>query len=86
MKIAIVDYPDALKSAVYGLQEMFLMANEIATEQGLTVHLQADIIDFTTHTNSQEEAIPQTKDALQLKGERYEAVILPPSMPSKFYL
>jgi len=86
MKIAIVDYPDVLKSAVYGLQEMFLMANEIATEQGLTIQLQADIIGFIKRTNSQEETIPPIKDALQGNDVRYEAVILPPSMPSKFYL
>lgn len=86
MKIAIVDYPDALKSVVYGLQEMFLMANEIAIEQEITVHLQADTVNVTSRATSQEEANPPTKDALLDKGEQYDAVILPPSMPSKFYL
>ena len=62
------------------------MANAIAIEQGQSVQFQANIIDFTAPTSSHNEAIPPTIDALQGKGLRYEALILPPSMPSDFYL
>lgn len=74
MKIAIVNYPYALKSSVYGLQEMFAMANEISAEHGLSPNLEVDILDFTGLEDSPK------------KGKLYEAVILPPSMPSDFYL
>lgn len=35
--IGICHYPNALKSAVYGLEEMFLMANNICNKQGVEV-------------------------------------------------
>jgi len=74
MNIAIINYPDALKSSVYGLQEMFTMANNISVEHGLSVSLSVDILELTNLGE-----VPK-------KGGLYEAVILPPSMPSDFYL
>ncbi len=44
MKIAIIDYPDAMKSAVLGLQEMFLMANRICEEQKITKQFEVEIL------------------------------------------
>lgn len=43
--IAICHYPHALKSAIYGLQELFLMANRICDQSGLEVEFLPVIVD-----------------------------------------
>ena len=73
MKVAIVDYPNALKSAVFGLDEMFVLANQLCEERGLPARIDVDIISLTKLGG-----VPPT-------GTDYEAVILPPSMLSDFY-
>ena len=40
ISIGICHYPNALKSAVYGLEEMFLMANNICKKQGVDVEFE----------------------------------------------
>lgn len=39
IKIAILSYPNALKSACYGLEELFLVANAITEDGSLTGEL-----------------------------------------------
>ncbi len=73
VKIAIVAYPYVLKSAVYGLEEMFLLANNLCQEQGLITQFKIDIVDLAHIPHSKENHV-------------YTAVILPPSMESNFYL
>ncbi|MCP4325166.1 MAG: helix-turn-helix domain-containing protein [Psychromonas sp.] len=43
--IGICHYPNALKSAVYGLEEMFLIANNACKEQGIEVEFTPVIFD-----------------------------------------
>ncbi|EGR2797522.1 helix-turn-helix domain-containing protein [Vibrio navarrensis] len=50
--IAICHYPHALKSAIYGLQELFLMANRICDQSGLEVEFLPVIVDGTTQQPS----------------------------------
>lgn len=50
--IAICHYPHALKSAIYGLQELFLMANRICDQSGLEVEFLPVIVDETTQQPS----------------------------------
>ncbi|KGK11538.1 GlxA family transcriptional regulator [Vibrio navarrensis] len=50
--IAICHYPHALKSAIYGLQELFLMANRICDQSGLEVEFLPVIVDGTTQQSS----------------------------------
>ena len=45
--IAICEYPSALKSAVYGLEEMFLLANRICHELNIDVVFETQIIVHT---------------------------------------
>ncbi|MEZ9706491.1 GlxA family transcriptional regulator [Vibrio breoganii] len=45
--IAIYQYPDALKSAIYGLEEMFRMANLICEKQQIEARFEPVIIDST---------------------------------------
>ena len=75
MNIAIIDYPDVLKSAVYGLREMFLLTNRLCVEYQLPVKIDIDIICLTADMT----VIPTSDKA-------YAAIFLPPSMESDFYL
>ena len=74
MNIAIIDYPDVLRSAVYGLREMFLLTNRLCEEHQYPVQIDIDIIELTDMTS-----IP-TSDTV------YKAIFLPPGMESDFYL
>lgn len=44
ISVGICEYPSALKSAVYGLEEMFLLANRVCREQGIEVLFEPVII------------------------------------------
>ena len=44
ISVGICEYPSALKSAVYGLEEMFLLANRVCREQGMEVLFEPVII------------------------------------------
>ena len=46
MKIAIINYPGALQSAVFGLSEMFSLANQLITDENLSQHFDVDILDL----------------------------------------
>ncbi|MDA0149889.1 GlxA family transcriptional regulator [Vibrio sp. LaRot3] len=48
IQIAIIHYPNALRSAIYGLEEMFQLANRLCEEQQLDIRFNAKI--FTTET------------------------------------
>lgn len=81
LKIAILNYPNALKSALYGLEEMFLLANGIIEETTFDQKpfdgqalFEIDLI----HWPSREQAKPQKK--------QYHGVIIPPNLGSDFYL
>ncbi|MFM2482278.1 GlxA family transcriptional regulator [Celerinatantimonas sp. YJH-8] len=44
VSVGICEYPAALKSAVYGLEEMLLLANRICQEQGIKVIFEPTIV------------------------------------------
>ncbi|MDE1340407.1 GlxA family transcriptional regulator [Vibrio aestuarianus] len=44
--IGICEYPSVLKSAVYGLEEMFLLASRVCREQGIEVLFEPVIIPY----------------------------------------
>jgi len=74
MNIAIIDYPDVLKSAVYGLREMFLLANRLCAEHQFPKRFDVDIIRLDNMVEK------------PASGKVYTAVFLPPGMESNFYL
>jgi transcriptional regulator GlxA family with amidase domain len=74
MNIAIIDYPDALQSAVFGLREIFLLANQLCVEHQLLQKFNIDIVGL------EQMAEPLSNDKI------YTAVILPPSLVRGFYL
>ncbi|MDV5169872.1 GlxA family transcriptional regulator [Photobacterium rosenbergii] len=79
VSIAIVQYPNSLRSAVYGLEELFAMANHASKEQVIDVTFKAELIAFDT-PNMPDPAPLDNKDA------SYAVVILPPSQLGDDYL
>lgn len=47
ISIGICEYPSVLKSAVYGLEEMFLLASRVCREQGIDIVFEPVIIPHT---------------------------------------
>ncbi len=80
MNIAIINYPNALKSAIFGLEEMFLFANQLGadersnknagTSKNVDTRLSIDILNLEQIGND----------------KTYHYIILPPSQVSEFYL
>lgn len=79
ISIAIVQYPNSLRSAVYGLEELFAMANHASIEQGIDVAFKAEVVAFDT-PSMPDQAPSDNKDA------GYAVVILPPSQLGDDYL
>jgi len=73
INIAIINYPDALKSAVYGLEEMFNLANQLCSEHGLEQRFNVSILQLDELAQAQAKS-------------KQHAVILPPSIVGDFYL
>lgn len=73
MRIAIINYPKALQSAVFGLGEMFSVANRLCKEHQLPQQFDIDIIP------SNQLELPLWND------HRYTAVLLPPSLDNSYY-
>lgn len=76
VSVAILVYPDSLKSAVYGLEEMFILANRVAGELGQQVAFEPQLIRFDEQGSSVDEGI---------LSQRFQVVILPPGQRSEFY-
>lgn len=76
VSVAILVYPDSLKSAVYGLEEMFILANRVAGELGQQVAFEPQLIRFDEEGFSVDEAI---------LSQGVQVVILPPGQRSEFY-
>jgi len=72
IKIAIVDYPHCLKSALYGFFEVFNLANQVCAEQGLLYRFYPQILDYNEQIN--------------FAGDTFNVILLPPSNRSEFYL
>ncbi len=75
VSVAIVAYPDSLKSAVYGLEELFILANRVVGELGQSVCFQPEVLCFDGDGFA-------TESLLQTP---YQIVILPPGQRSEFY-
>lgn len=96
IKIAILNYPNALKSALYGLEEMFLLANSILEEDVLDqrqfYEQRSDqhFLNKTILSNSQAlfdiDLIGwPIKEQSTQQNKQYHAVIIPPNLGSSFY-
>ncbi len=64
--IAILDYPDALQSAVHGLAEMIGLADRLCCERGEAVRLAARVVGIDALTHEADTA--------------FAAIVLPPSL------
>jgi transcriptional regulator GlxA family with amidase domain len=70
ISIVIIDYPNALQSAVLGLKELFLIANNLIIENQLDMQFSVSIIQ----PNEKLESTIQ-----------YDIVILPPNLNDSYY-
>ena len=79
-QIAIVQYPSCLLSAVYGLHEMFTIANRLCHEASLDIQLVTTILSIETLSHDRPSAAgPSTK------SKTFHAILLPPSMQGDTY-
>ena len=69
ISIVIIDYPHAMQSAVHGLKELFIMANEIVSAQQMDVVFNVEIV--VPHAANQQQAS--------------DIVILPPAIAGDYY-
>ncbi len=74
MKLALIDYPGVLKSAVYGLKEMFDLTNQLCAEQALIEPIELEIIEVFDHG-----------EISAASNQSFTAIILPPAIGSSFY-
>jgi len=72
IQIVIIDYPGALQSAVQGLKELFIFANQIINQHQLDRQF---VIDITQPENAQLADIQEA-----------DIVILPPNLAGSYYL
>ena len=70
ISIAICSYPGALKSAIYGLEEMFILSNDLCKQNSLNLTFTVEVL---------------TLEELCANGN-YTIVVLPPSQQNEFYL
>lgn len=70
IRVVIVDYPNALQSAVHGLKELFSIANQIVIEHQLDT-------EFTIHIAQSDKELDNVSQS--------DIVILPPSLGGNYY-
>ncbi|WP_430460969.1 GlxA family transcriptional regulator [Thalassolituus sp. LLYu03] len=70
IRVALLNYPESLKSALFGLQEMLLVANRCAEEQGLSARFNSQLLDWADVAES---------------TPGFDLVVLPPSYQGQFY-
>ncbi len=75
INIALIDYPKALQSAVYGLTELFTMANKIANQQQLNS-------TFVIHLIQPDQLISQFD---VITKQHFDLVILPPNSNEEYF-
>ncbi|WP_115897332.1 GlxA family transcriptional regulator [Marinomonas pollencensis] len=73
-QFAIIQYPNSLKSAIYGLEEMFILANRFCQEAGLAARIETSIL-----------RLDSLLLGASLPEQGYHAVLIPPSLDRAAY-
>jgi len=73
INIAICHYPNALKSAIFGLDELFALANRVCIEQHINCKFSANIINIPSAIKQHEQS-------------NFQIVLMPPSHVGNYYL
>ena len=76
LRIGIVLYPNVLRSSVYGLQELFLVANNKANEQE---QLSGPLFDVQCWSDEENELIADSQQ-MRRDGIALDLLIVPPAM------
>ena len=73
IKIAVINYPGALRSAVFGLQDMFVLAQRICEAEQYPYELCLEILS------------PRTLHQRVSEAGQYWGLILPPALENHYY-
>lgn len=77
IQIQIIDYPDALQSAIFGLKELFLMANDILLKENYPVQFEVSLLSGHDSNNLH---------SLEAQPNSVHLLIIPPSLGGEYYL
>lgn len=80
MNIAIINYPNALQSSVYGLSELFEMANTLSAGDN-PINTTLLMLEQLPQLGS--GSCPDLSDSV---SDVYDLIILPPALKDEFYL
>lgn len=75
IKVAIIDYPNAMRTAVYGMEEVMILANEICATDHLPYSFQTQIISIDDDTE---------RLSTSLKTD-FNIVVIPPCIGGSYY-
>ena len=94
LRIIIIDYPNALQSAVQGLKELFFIANQIIKEDGIVRKdpvARKDLIAREDRISRNDQVdmqftveVLQPEDVLN-SGSRSDLIILPPNLTGNYF-
>ena len=73
IKIAIIEYPGSMKSAIYGFADLFATANILCEQSGTELCFESEILDS--------ESLSKNHNSLE-----YQVVILPPGIVQDYYI
>lgn len=79
IQVAIIDYPDAMQSAVQGFNELLTLANMITDEHQLETC-------FSIQTLQSSVLQQLSEQALTRHSQTYDILIIPPSLNGEYYL
>ncbi|MBN4073844.1 helix-turn-helix domain-containing protein [bacterium AH-315-E07] len=80
IKIGIINYPGAMQSAVQGLKEMFLLANEICQQREIEQLFSIELYDIAAIQQSMADIKSNKKPSL------LQVILIPPNIVGEYYL
>lgn len=79
-KIGIINYPGCMLSAVQGLNEMFMLANDVCEKRGVHRRLSVEVLNLEMIEKSIE--VKNNSDEFEI----LQVVIIPPNIEGDYYL
>jgi len=80
IEVGIVNYPKVMQSSLYGLEELFLLANQLGEQHELQQHFSVSLFDLASVEQSL-TGLGRGKSVSSL-----QIVIIPPSVDGDYYL
>ena len=80
VEVGIINYPKVMQSSLYGLEELFLLANQVGEQHEVQAHFSVALHDLA----SIEQSLTETDS--EKAGSSLQIVIIPPSVNGDYYL